>query len=203
MYKRALKILSILFFAFVMMLLVSYKPTLLGFKRVFGDGIELDEIKQNDSIISILKDYIKQHPKYNTFVLSRPVLLSLDDSIVCKGLILGPGYSPLYRRRKKVDTLWLNGKCVICFDSINSKDLYYKEGFVEYKNTHKRVQDVYIQSNGYIVDNELCNYIFRSIYIDRKADKLITCTRPDTLFLPVFVKSTIRFTSPKQKGRRK
>ena len=38
MYKRALKILSILFFAFVMMLLVSYKPTLLGFKRVFGDG---------------------------------------------------------------------------------------------------------------------------------------------------------------------
>lgn len=101
MYKRALKILSILFFAFVMMLLVSYKPTLLGFKRVFGDGIELDDIKQNDSIISILKDYIKQHPKYNTFVLSRPVLLSLDDSIECKGLILGPGYSPLYGRRKK------------------------------------------------------------------------------------------------------
>lgn len=127
MYKRALKILSILFFAFVMMLLVSYKPTLLGFKRVFGDGIELDDIKQNDSIISILKDYIKQHPKYNTFVLSRPVLLSLDDSIECKGLILGPGYSPLYGRRKKVDTLWLNGKCVICFDSINSKTYTIKK----------------------------------------------------------------------------
>ena len=203
MYKRVLRILSTLFFVFVMMLLVSYKPTLVGLKRICGDGIELTEIKQNDSIISILKDYIRRNPKYNTFVLSRPVLLSFDNSIVWRGLILGPGYSPLYGRRKELDTLWLNGKCVICFDSINSRDLYYKEGFVEYRKKYKRIQDIYIQSNGYVVDNELCNYIFRSIYIDRKNDKLIINTRPDTLFLPVFVKSNIRFTCPKRNDRRK
>lgn len=178
------------------MLLVGCKPTLVGFKRVYGDGIELTEIKQNDSIISIINDYIKRHPKYNTFVLSRPILLSWDDSIVLKGLILGPGYRPLYGRREKLDTLWLHGKCVICFDSISDRDLYYKEGFVEYKKKYKNVQDIYIQSNGYVVDGELYNYIFRSIYIDRKDDKLIVNTRPDTLFLPIFEKSNIRFTCP-------
>ena len=196
MSKRPLRVLLTLLFAFVMMLLVGCKPTLVEFKHICGDGIELTEIKQNDSIISIINDYIKRHPKYNTFVLSRPILLSWDDSIVLKGLILGPGYRPLYGRREKLDTLWLHGKCVICFDSISDRDLYYKEGFVEYKKKYKNVQDIYIQSNGYVVDGELYNYIFRSIYIDRKDDKLIVNTRPDTLFLPIFEKSNNRFTCP-------
>ena len=104
MYKRALRVLLTLFFEFMMMLLVGCKPTLVGFKRVDGDGIELTEIKQNDSIISIINDYIKRHPKYNTFVLSRPILLSWDDSIVLKGLILGPGYRPLYGDGEKWKT---------------------------------------------------------------------------------------------------
>ena len=73
MSKRALRVLLTLFFAFAMMLLVGCKPTLVEFKRVCGDGIELTEIKQNDSIISIINDYIKRHPKYNTLVLSRPI----------------------------------------------------------------------------------------------------------------------------------
>lgn len=85
---------------------------------------------------------------------------------------------------------------MICFDSISDRDLYYKEGFEEYKKKYKNVQDIYIQSNGYVVDGELYNYIFRSIYIDRKDDKLIVNTRPDTLFLPIFEKSNIRFTCP-------
>ena len=62
MSKRALRVLLTLFFAFVMMLLVGCKPTLVGFKRICGDGIELTEIKQNDSIISIINDYINTIP---------------------------------------------------------------------------------------------------------------------------------------------
>lgn len=200
MYKRALRTISVIAIATMTILLVSYKPAPTGLKRICGEGIKLSEVRRDDSIISILKNYMRRRPRYNTYVLSRAIGLSLDDNKKWKGLIFGPGYRPLYGRREKMDTLWLNGKCIISFDSIDSRDLYYKEGFLEYKNTHKEKQDLYIQSNGYVVDNELCNYIFRSVYIDRVEGKLIINTRPDTLFLPVFEKSNIKFTCPKGKG---
>lgn len=200
MYKRALRTISVIAIATMTMLLVSYKPAPAGLKTICGEGIELSEVRRDDSIISILKNYMRRRPRYNTYVLSRAIGLSLDDNKKWKGLIFGPGYRPLYGRREKMDTLWLNGKCIISFDSIDSRDLYYKEGFLEYKNTHKEKQDLYIQSNGYVVDDELCNYIFRSVYIDRVEGKLIINTRPDTLFLPVFEKSNIKFTCPKGKG---
>ena len=203
MYKSVLKTISVIAIATMTILLVSYKPVPAGLKSICGEGIELSGVRRNDSIVSILNNYMRCHPRYNIYVLSRAINLSLDDNKEWKGLIFGPGYRPLYGRREKMDTLWLNGKCIIIFDSINSRDLYYKEGFLEYKKAHKDKQDLYIQSNGYIVDDELCNYIFRSIYIDRKDDKIIINTRPDTLFLPVFVKTNIRFTCPKRNGRRK
>lgn len=200
MCRRRQKTIPVIAIASMAILLVSYKPAPTGLKRICGEGIKLSEVRRDDSIISILKNYMRRRPRYNTYVLSRAIGLSLDDNKKWKGLIFGPGYRPLYGRREKMDTLWLNGKCIISFDSIDSRDLYYKEGFLEYKNTHKEKQDLYIQSNGYVVDDELCNYIFRSVYIDRVEGKLIINTRPDTLFLPVFEKSNIKFTCPKGKG---
>lgn len=170
-------------------------------KHLYGEGIELVEIKQNDSIAKIFNDYIKRNWKYNTFIVTRPMMLSMKDSIVCNGIIIGPGYRPLYSRREKKDTLWINGKCVIAFDSICGRDQYYEEGFLEYKKKYKGIQDIYIQDNGYKVDNELCNYIFRSIYIDRVDGKLIINTRPDTLFLPIFEKQNIKFVKPNRKNK--
>lgn len=200
MCRRRQKTIPVIAIATMTILLVSYKPAPTGLKSICGEGIELSGVRRNDSIVSILNNYMRYHPRYNTYVLSRAIKLSLDGNKEWKGLIFGPGYRPLYGRREKMDTLWLNGKCIISFDSIDSRDLYYKEGFLEYKKAHKYKQDLYIQSNGYVVNNELCNYIFRSVYIDRVEGKLIINTRPDTLFLPVFEKSNIKFTCPKGKG---
>ena len=203
MGRRTIKIISVIAIASISMLLVSYIPAPAGLKSTCGESIELSEVRQDDSIISILSNYMRSHPRYNTYVLSRAVRLSLDENKEWKGLIFGPGYRPIYGRREKLDTLWLNGKCIIIFDSISSSDLYYKEGFLEYKKAYKDKQDLYVQSNGYVVDNELYNYIFRSIYIDRVEGRLVINTRPDALFLAIMEKSNIKFTCPVGRHRRK
>ena len=149
---------------------------------VYGDGFSINEMTSDYKLRRILSDYITNHPQYKTFIISRPILLECRNiSYARNGIMIGPGYPCLYGRRTKMDTLSINGKVIYMYDSISEKDLYYKEGYTEYKRKVRGHQDIYVKE-GHVIDNEFYNYLYRALYIDRLGDKIVTKGRLDTIF---------------------
>ena len=81
---------------------------------------------------------------------------------------------------------------VLAFDSLRDCERYYREGFQNYKRKYAKTQDTYIYK-GDIQDNELNNYLYRAIYIDRKNGKYVISQRMDTIMVIPFGISKIRF----------
>lgn len=168
-----------------------------------GDGLDIKEIFCDSSLREIIKAYTESHSRYDTFVVTRPILMNIGNEkypYIYKGILVGPGYRPLYDRRTKHDTLRIGKKVVLAFDSLRDRDCYYREGFENYKRKYANIQDVYIYK-GDIQDNELNNYLFRAIYIDRKNGKYVISQRMDTIMANPLRISTICFPSPKKRSR--
>lgn len=160
-----------------------------------GEGLEIREIFCDSSLREIIKEYTEAHSRYDTFVVTRPILMNWkydECPYIYKGLLVGPGYRPLYDSRTKHDTLRIGKKVVLAFDSLRDEERYYREGFQEYKKKHANTQDTYIYK-GEIQDNELNNYLLRAIYIDRKGGKIVISQRMDTILAAPLRTSTIRF----------
>ena len=160
-----------------------------------GEGLEIKEIFCDSSLREIIKTYTESHSRYDTFVVTRPILMNEDNDknpYTYKGLLVGPGYRPLYDRRTKHDTLRIGKKVVLAFDSLRDCERYYREGFQNYKRKYAKTQDMYIYK-GDIQDNELNNYLYRAIYIDRKNGKYVISQRIDTIMAMPLRLSKIRF----------
>lgn len=160
-----------------------------------GEGLEIKEIFSDSSLREIIKEYAKSHSRYDTFVVTRPVLMNWKYDkypYIYKGLLVGPGYRPLYDRRMKHDTLRIGKKVVLAFASLRDCELYYREGRQEYKRKYANTQDLYIYK-GEIQDNELDNYLFRAIYIDRKGGKFVINQRMDKILAAPIRTSSIHF----------
>ena len=157
--------------------------------------MEIKEIFCDSSLREIIKTYTESHSRYDTFVVTRPILMNEyndENPYIYKGLLVGPGYRPLYDRRTKHDTLRIGKKVVLAFDSLRDHELCYREGFQNYKRKYAKTQDTYIYK-GDIQDNELNNYLYRAIYIDRKNGKYVISQRMDTIMAMPFGISKIRF----------
>ena len=160
-----------------------------------GEGLEIKEIFCDSSLREIIKTYTESHSRYDTFVVTRPILMNEyndENPYIYKGLLVGPGYRPLYDRRTKHDTLRIGKKVVLAFDSLRDHELCYREGFQNYKRKYAKTQDTYIYK-GDIQDNELNNYLYRAIYIDRKNGKYVISQRMDTIMAMTLRLSKIRF----------
>ena len=97
-----------------------------------GEGLEIKEIFCDSSLREIIKTYTESHSRYDTFVVTRPILMNWNYDkypYIYKGLLVGPGYRPLYDRRTKHDTLRIGKKVVLAFDSLRDCERYYREGF--------------------------------------------------------------------------
>ena len=160
-----------------------------------GEGLEIKEIFCDSSLREIIKTYTESHSRYDTFVVTRPILMNWNYDkypYIYKGLLVGPGYRPLYDRRTKHDSLRIGKKVVLAFDSLRDHERYYREGFQNYKRKYAKTQDTYIYK-GDIQDKELSNYLYRAIYIDRKNGKYVISQRMDTIMAFPLRLSKIRF----------
>ena len=160
-----------------------------------GEGLEIKEIFCDSSLREIIKTYTESHSRYDTFVVTRPILMNWNYDkypYIYKGLLVGPGYRPLYDRRTKHDTLRIGKKVVLAFDSLRECELCYREGFQNYKRKYAKTQDTYIYK-GDIQDKELSNYLYRAIYIDRKNGKYVISQKMDTIMAFPLRLSKIRF----------
>ena len=96
-----------------------------------GEGLEIKEIFSDSFLREIIKEYTESHSRYDTFVVIRPVLMNWKydkHPYIYKGLLVSPGYRPLYDRRTKHDTLRIGKKVVLAFDSLRDCERYYREG---------------------------------------------------------------------------
>ena len=66
-----------------------------------GEGLVIKEIFCDSSLREIIKTYTESHSRYDTFVVTRPILMNWNYDkypYIYKGLLVGPGYRPLYEQ---------------------------------------------------------------------------------------------------------
>ena len=155
------------------------------------------QLKMHKDVEKIIIDYMKEHPQYNTLLLkSTDKLEKREESPSIQGFLLGPGYKSLIEEK--------NGPA-IHFD-ISGKRIFYICSIDELVQNNKtdwiieNISDSIFLDNGWIIKNPTELFLYKSIYFyyDKdEMDSLVINTRPDTIFAPRLLSSSIEFQNIK------
>ena len=153
-----------------------------------------NNIVDDNNIMSIFESYIENHSNYNTFLIQDSWDESFSEIETPSGFFLGPCYQELLKSNVGFPSFDIKNSRVY----VDSK----KFDFI----TIQRMNDEWVNNNPrdsfinrtitdktYIKD-KWANYIHRAIYVYEKNGSIYVNHRPDTIFVPICVKSDVMFT---------
>lgn len=154
----------------------------------------------NDSIYTILEEYVNQFPNFNSFTLTcfqkKPATITDNlegyNKVNQFEYLIGPSYS-----------MEDNGKVLLFYFKISDKIVFIKSGLEELVSVCKVEESLYhkfkitrgvdsvsIGNNLYAKDGKFL-YLKRAIYFSIRDNKVIINYRPDTIFLPKYSNKVI------------
>ena len=141
-------------------------------------------------MLNTIKQYIKKHPDYGQFIVSKIFPDSFTLSIDLKGILIGKSApSILAARGMSMDSLILMGKTIYIIDSLSEIDLYYTGNKAYYKKHYYYVDAFFAPP----ADNDITRYIKDALYLYKVNGEIATSNRADTILFPRRVKSEIIF----------
>jgi hypothetical protein len=163
----------------------------------------VDTTSMRTDVINIIENYMNKFPKFNNFILT-----CFPDNQVAgkknqhnrKGFLIGPAYEMAFYDKSpllfyKIENKKIFVKCGIeeLYNNLSFQDSIY------YSSQIKRGVDSIRSSDGWVSKNGEILYIHRALYFFMDQNGIIhTNNRPDTLFLPKILESTISFDRNKQ-----
>lgn len=140
----------------------------------------------NDSIRAVIQQYADEHPQYNTFLLRQSDSEIFRNTYFPRGIIVGPGYPDIVEKSRLYFQI---GKVRVYIESYINNILDTKNNEI-WENTNP--EDTVVINNKPTVYS-WHKYIYKAIFIYYEMDKIKVNTRPDTIFLPEQIESTIKF----------
>ena len=157
-------------------------------------------IELRSDIRLIIEDCFKKHPQYNSFVLSRcPRKLNTDDldEILSNDFLIGPAFNQSSHDKTPLLYFEFEGKKV--FIKCGLEELYadsHYQDSIYHSQLIKRGVDSVVSPENLVEKDGAVLYVYRSIYFKiNKAGNVYKSYRPDTLFLPKQIPTTVKFDS--------
>ncbi|HPM03146.1 MAG TPA: hypothetical protein PK816_13405 [Candidatus Cloacimonadota bacterium] len=149
----------------------------------------------NDSIYSVLKDYVNQFPNFNSFILAcfqkKPASITDNSEEYNRAYqfeyLIGPSYSMENHEKVPIAYFKINDKLIFIkcgLEELVSVDKVEKSLYHKLK-IHKGVDSVSIGNNLFAKDGKFL-FLKRAIYFSIEDNKVIINYRPDTIFLPKY-----------------
>ena len=155
-------------------------------------------IELKNDIRLIIEDCFKKYPQYNSFVLSRsPRKLNIDDfdEILSNDFLIGPAFNQ--SNHDKTPLLFFEFKGKKVFIKCGLEELYadsHYQDSIYHSQLIKRGADSVINAANEVEKDGAVLYVHRSIYFKINKDGSLSKNyRPDTLFLPKLLPSTVKF----------
>ena len=157
-------------------------------------------IELRNDVRLIIEDCFKKYPQYNSFVLSRcPRKLNANnfDEILSNDFLIGPAFKQLSHDKTPLLYFEFKGKKV--FIKCGLEELYadsrYQDSIYQ-SQLIKRGADSVVSPENLVEKDGAVLYVYRSIYFKiNKAGNVYKSYRPDTLFLPKRLPTTVKFDS--------
>ena len=159
-----------------------------------------ETIELRNDIRLIIEECFKKYPQYNSFVLSRcPKELNTNnlDELLSNDYLIGPAFSQSSHDKTPLLFFEFKGKKV--FVKCGLEELYadsHYQDSIYHSQLIKRGVDSVINDTNEIEKDGAMLYVYRSIYFKINKDGSLSKNyRPDTLFLPKLLPSTVKFDS--------
>lgn len=147
-----------------------------------------NELFVNDTIRTIIKQYVDKYPQYNTFMLRQSDPDLFCDTNFPHGILLGPGYQDILEQQNC--RLFIQfGKARVYMESYINEMLDRGNDEI-WENTNP--EDTIIINNKPSIDS-WHKYIYKAIFIYHDGNIVKVNTRPDTIFIPKRTVSDIKF----------
>ena len=154
--------------------------------------VSVGDIEMQDSIYSIIKNYLDQYPQINTFLLTRS---PIGNQLYSDGYLLGPAYEGINKDIVPLFYFQINDKQVFIqlgIESLMKKSKDTESLFFE-KKIPKGIDSLVILPDWIIRGGDEL-YISRAIYFSQNSrGEIIVDYCPDTIFAPKLLESTIEF----------
>jgi len=157
-------------------------------------------IKIRDDVRLIIEECLNKYPQYNSFILShspeRLVKTEVDDA-PSNDFLIGPAF--VQSDNDKTPLLYFDFKGRKIFIKCGLEELYkdsYSQDSIYRSQLIKRGSDSIVGPFNIVYKDGALLYIHRSIHFKINKDGSLSKNyRPDTLFLPKLLPSTVRFDS--------
>ena len=151
-----------------------------------------EKLKLHVDAMNIISTYVKEHPQYNTFLLESTQDFEQNENLtIPQGFLLGPGYRFLIEERN-----------LIHYFDVLDRRIFYNSPVDKLMQTNENKWIIKIEpnsiklNNGWVIKDFLELFIFRSIYFYYNEVEILEVNlRPDTIFAPQCLESTIQFVS--------
>ncbi len=144
-------------------------------------------------IEKLINDYIGKYPQFNTFIMKFSPKQIINDTIVESGFLIGPGYENILTDYGNSLYFTIQDKRIYCISDINT--LFRENKKYTWKNMNAP-DSIVISSDSErrVVKNVFALFMHRAVFfrIDER-DSLVVNFHPDTIFLPKYLKSSVRF----------
>ncbi|GHT60537.1 hypothetical protein AGMMS50239_09680 [Bacteroidia bacterium] len=154
-----------------------------------------NELKLNANVENIINSYIEKHSQFNSFILQSTQELDQNENSLSikQGFLLGPGYESILMEQQPKLYISLSGKRIFYLSDINT---LVKEDNNTWIIENKPDSMIF---GGWIIKNSSELFIHRAIYLYyNKLGRLEVNLRPDTIFAPRLLESSIQFENIKE-----
>ena len=157
-------------------------------------------IELRSDVRLIIEECFEKYPQYNRFVLSRsPRKLHKDklDEVLSNDFLIGPAFNQ--SNHDKTPLLYFEIKEKKVFIKCGLEELYagsqYQDS-IYHSQQIKSGADSIINTVNEVLKDGAVLYVYRSVYFKINKDgSLSKNDRPDTLFLPKLIPSTVKYDS--------
>jgi hypothetical protein len=158
--------------------------------------IELrDRLNLQADVENVINNYIQEHSQFNTFILQPTQGLEQNETFAMKqGFLLGPGYETVIEKCQPTFYFDISDKRIFYISEIDKLTQGYRNTWIV-----KNEPDSMIIVDDWIIKNSPELFIHRAIYFYyNKLKKIEVNLRPDTIFAPRLLESSIHFENIKE-----
>ena len=164
----------------------------------------IDSLQIKSDIIEIIEGYIRKYPQYDSFVLTCcPSISSLNESenMTNKKFLIGPAYELTFHDYEPLLFMDIKGKRIFIMCGLESLfyNSHHSQKSAYYLRKIRRGMDSMIINPDWVIKNGEELYIRRALYfVINEQGIIFTSDRPDTIFLPKQLESSVSFDPNKK-----
>jgi len=149
----------------------------------------------DESYMPAIEKYILENPHYNTFLIKESDTIVFSKKKYPAGILIGPGYCDLVESKgycffdKGGSRVYIYSDTIVTMKSQSNLNVSNKRQWIN-KNPKDSVKLVNTDIRLY---NSWENFIYRAAFIYEENHNIYINRSPDTIFVPKFVESPIKF----------